>query len=106
MNVVESVTSLCTSIPKGKRECGKIHLDYTNPHEWGTMEWDAGQRYRHVTAEMRFRDCYGKPITLDFNIDKFRYIAPRLRKLDNMIAELQKFREAYIRAIRATPFKD
>ena len=85
--------------------CGKIHLDYTNPREWGTLEWAIeGNAYGNTEAQIRFRDCHGRPISLDFNVCRFRHVQKRLEKLDNIIKELEKFRAEYIIALKKTKF--
>lgn len=59
--------------------------------------WSA--EHRAVDAEVSFRDCNGKPIYLQFCMDNEDHpLAARLEKVDLIIHELTKFKQALIKA--------
>lgn len=84
----------------------KTHLAPT-ANEWGTMEWSVFREDdygRPIEAQLRFRDCFGKPVCLDFNAGKLKNVKPRVDKIDHMIAELEAFKKSYLEACKTCPF--
>ncbi len=84
----------------------KTHLS-PKATEWGTMEWSVfrGDGDGYLDAQIRFRDCFSKPVSLDFNVGKLKNIKSRVDKIDLMIAELESFKAAYLEACKVSPFK-
>lgn len=84
----------------------KRFLDENDPEETGSIVCRASmtsydELYRYsaenpsVDASIMVRDCYGKPVELEFSINaKSHTLADREAKLDMIIAELQAFKKA------------
>lgn len=61
------------------------------------MYEDVGKHYAEcptIDASVIFRDCYGKPTELGFYVNSEKGLERRVAKLNLMIEELQKFRDA------------
>lgn len=62
----------------------------------GMSSWEA--LHSAVEGQVEVRDCHGKPVWLDFSIDKDHSLAQRLEKLDLMIEMLTHMKGALSRA--------
>lgn len=71
-------------------ETGSIVVKVASTELSNMGEWSAENL--SVDASVEFRDCHGKPIYLDFNIDKDRSLEDRLVKCDLIITELQQMK--------------
>lgn len=79
--------------------CSKKFLS-DHPEETGSMVCKAVSSRIEDTysedpwmeASMQWRDCYGKPVSLDFNVSSDRSLERRIEKIDLIIAELEAFR--------------
>jgi len=76
--------------------------------EYGSIAWEAGVEKTYsvrddsdnfeISANIHLTDCY-KVINLDFYTCNFDEVANRIEKIDTLIEELNKFKDAYIQAV-------
>ena len=107
MPLTELVTATSDSPEKPRVKYFKIsktHLADTK-EEWGTMEWYVDRDAGYINSQVRFRDCFGKPVCLEFYVSQFKHVSERVAKIDHMIKELQDFKAAYLEAIKAAPLQ-
>ena len=71
-----------------------------NTTEFGSVSWHVsdgwgqGQEKKHrKNSELRLTDCY-KVITLDFDYDGWDNFQERIKKVECLIEELQKYKQA------------
>lgn len=79
-----------------------------HPHENGSIVWyvttpkkvdDLEDQGTRIDAEIQFRDCNAGPVCIGFDSYKKKNDEQKLKKIDALIEELIKFREAYVQAV-------
>ena len=80
---------------------GKTFLSESHD-EGGSVSWSVNTQAEiwheaRVEASVYLRDC-DKQICLDFDCNEFKHIDKRLAKLDTLMVELNKMREALLLA--------
>lgn len=80
---------------------GKTLISEHEEEGGGSISWSVKTESEYgidrVYSNIKIRDCY-KCIELDFDCYKYRHIDKRLDKLDKLIVELEKMKEALLLA--------
>lgn len=71
----------------------------TNPSESGAIIWyvrkEEDSRFEVMDASVVIKDCH-ETVNLDFSVEDWNKLQKRIDKLDVLIEELQKMREAMV----------
>lgn len=78
-------------------ETGSIVVKVLSTEVEHMSDWQVENRA--VTASVEFRDCHGKPIYLEFSIDKEHSLQDRHAKIDKIIDELRAMKMALAKAL-------
>lgn len=81
---------------KRKKKYVKRNRLWLNPissYDTGALEWEVGGSYGSIHGDFAIWDC-SKKIVLNFAADDLAEARKRAKKVDTLITELQKFKQA------------
>ena len=79
---------------QNKRFISDEHNEFSSISWHITSGWGEGQKKKHTKcSDLRLSDCY-KVISLDFDYEGHDQFLSRIKKIDCLIEELQKYKQA------------